>query len=323
MFERKRITQTATIHTTYCICIINTDEIYGISKEKASYKKILIMKHTIFILFIAFLLGSCHQSPSDKADFIADDLMMEEMIPITRQELSSPPPLFPRETKEAIKKKIIKDGRIGIEVDNLEQTKKQIDSLVVKHGGYYANERLNNSDWQISYNLKIRIPSNSFEKLIGEIETGGGEIKYKEIDARDVTDQFIDLEIRLENKKNYLKKYNDLLKQAKSVKDILEIEERIRGIEEEIESTTGRLKYLSDLVDYSTLDLEISKPKDNKYQPEKRDKFTKRLKHALSKGWFGFVDFIVFVIKIWPFWIIVGIIVYAWKKYRNRKKNKE
>lgn len=323
MFERKRITQTATIHTTYCICIINTDEIYGISKEKASYKKILIMKHTIFILFIAFLLGSCHQSPSDKADFIADDLMMEEMIPITRQELSSPPPLPPRETKEVIKKKIIKDGRIGIEVDNLEQTKKQIDSLVVKYGGYYANERLNNSDWQISYNLKIRIPSNSFEKLIGEIETGGGEIKYKEIDARDVTDQFIDLEIRLENKKNYLKKYNDLLKQAKSVKDILEIEERIRGIEEEIESTTGRLKYLSDLVDYSTLDLEISKPKDNKYQPEKRDKFTKRLKHALSKGWFGFVDFIVFVIKIWPFWIIVGIIVYAWKKYRNRKKNKE
>lgn len=323
MFERKRITQTATIYTTYCICIINAHEIYGISKEKASYKKILIMKHTIFILFIAFLLGSCHQSPSDKADFIADDLMMEEMIPITRQELSSPPPLPPRETKEVIKKKIIKDGRIGIEVDNLEQTKKQIDSLVVKHGGYYANERLNNSDWQISYNLKIRIPSNSFEKLIGEIETGGGEIKYKEIDARDVTDQFIDLEIRLENKKNYLKKYNDLLKQAKSVKDILEIEERIRGIEEEIESTTGRLKYLSDLVDYSTLDLEISKPKDNKYQPEKRDKFTKRLKHALSKGWFGFVDFIVFVIKIWPFWIIVGIIVYAWKKYRNRKKNKE
>lgn len=323
MFERKRITQTATIYTTYCICIINAHEIYGISKEKASYKKILIMKHTIFILFIAFLLGSCHQSPSDKADFIADDLMMEEMIPITRHELNSAPPLPPRETKEVIKKKIIKDGRIGIEVDNLEQTKKQIDSLVVKYGGYYANERLNNSDWQISYNLKIRIPSNSFEKLIGEIETGGGEIKYKEIDARDVTDQFIDLEIRLENKKNYLKKYNDLLKQAKSVKDILEIEERIRGIEEEIESTTGRLKYLSDLVDYSTLDLEISKPKDNKYQPEKRDKFTKRLKHALSKGWFGFVDFIVFVIKIWPFWIIVGIIVYAWKKYRNRKKNKE
>jgi len=284
------------------------------------------MKQTILILFIAFLISSCHQSQSDKSAYIADDLMMEEeMIPITRQELNNPPPppLPPTETKEVIKKKIIKDGSIGIEVHDLERTKTQIDSLVEKHGGYYANERLNNSDWQISYNLKIRIPSYNFEKVICKIETGGGEIKYKEIDARDVTDQFIDLETRLANKKNYLKKYNDLLKQAKSVKDILEIEEKIRGIEEEIESTTGRLKYLSDLVDFSTLDLEISKPKDYKYQPEKRDKFTKQLKYALSKGWFGFVDFIVFVIKIWPFWIIVGIIVYGWKKYRNRKKNKK
>lgn len=284
------------------------------------------MKHTISILIIAFLISSCHQKQSDKSAFIADDIMLEEeIIPITRQQENSPPPppLPQTETKEVIKKKIIKDGRIGIEVQNLEQTKIKVDSLVSKHGGYYANERLNNSDWEISYNLKIRIPSRNFEKLITDIETGGGTIKYKGIDARDVTDQFIDLETRLANKRNYLKKYNDLLKQAKSVKDILEIEEKIRGIEEEIESTTGRLKYLSDLVDYSTLDLEISKPKDYKYQPEKRDKFTKRLKHSLSKGWFGFVDFIVFMIKIWPFWIIVALIVYSWKKYRKRKKDKK
>lgn len=284
------------------------------------------MRHTFFILIIAFLISSCHQSQSDKAAYIADDIIMEEeKIPITRQQQNSPtlPPLPPTETKEVIKKKIIKDGRIGIEVQELERTKLQVDSLLIKFGGYYANERLNNTDWEISYNLKIRVPSKNFEKLIGEIETGGGEIKYKAIDARDVTDQFIDLETRLENKKNYLKKYNDLLKQAKTVKDILEIEEKIRGIEEEIESTTGRLKYLSNLVDYSTLDLEITKPKDFKYQPEKRDRFTKRLKHAISKGWFGFVDFIVFVIKVWPFWIIVGVIVYGWKKYRKRKKNKK
>lgn len=284
------------------------------------------MKHVIFILITAFLISSCHQNQSDKATYIADDMMMEEeIIPITRQQQNNPPPppLPPTETKEVIKKKIIKDGRIGIEVQELEQTKVQVDSLIIRFGGYYANERLNNTDWEISYSLKIRVPCDNFEKLISEIETGSGEIKYKEIDARDVTDQFIDLETRLANKNNYLKKYNDLLKQAKTVKDILEIEEKIRGIEEEIESTTGRLKYLSDLVAYSTLDLEISKPKDYKYQPEKRDNFSKRLKHALSKGWYGFIDFVVFVIKIWPFWIIVGFIIYGWKKYRKSKKTKK
>ncbi len=284
------------------------------------------MKSTISFLIMVFLLCSCQQKPSEKLATVAGDIMMEEeMIPMTRQQeiKPPPPPLPPAETKEVIKKKIIKDGRIGIEVQELDKAKAHTDSLVTKLGGYYANERLNNSDYAISYYLKIRIPGNRFEKLVSGIETGGGEIKYKEIDARDVTDQFIDLETRLANKRNYLKKYNDLLKQARTVKDILEIEEQIRGIEEEIESTTGRLKYLSDQVDFSTLDLEISKPKDYKYQPAKRDKFTKRLLHALSKGWVGFVDFIVFVIKIWPFWIIVGLLIYTWRKFRKRRKNKK
>jgi flagellar biosynthesis chaperone FliJ len=128
------------------------------------------------------------------------------------------------------------------------------------------------------------------------------------------------LETRLENKRNYLKRYNDLLKQATTIKEILEIEEKIRVLEEEIESTTGRLKYLSDLVDYSTLDLTITKPKDFKYNPGNRDKFSERLKQSLSKGWFGFVDFLLFVIKIWPFWIILILIFYLWRKYRKAKK---
>ncbi|MGQ1889199.1 DUF4349 domain-containing protein [Thermophagus sp. OGC60D27] len=282
------------------------------------------MKNSIFILFVAFLTTSCHQNQSDHAGFIADEILTEEEIfPAIRQDLVAPPPppLSPIETtKEVIKKKIIKDGRLGVEVQELERTKTHVDSLVERFEGYYASERLNNTEREISYNLKIRIPSHYFEKFIAQVEEGNGEIKYKEIDARDVTEEFIDLETRLANKKNYLKKYNELLTKAKTVKDILEIEDKIRKIEEEIESTTGRLEYLNDLIDYSTLHLEISKPKDFKYQPVKRDKFTNRFIHAIANGWFGFIDFIVFLVKIWPFWILMALTIYAWKKFRLRKK---
>jgi len=280
------------------------------------------MKKIIPIFIMTILIVSCHQKQMDKASYALTD-MEEEMIPITRQSPNSPPPPIDKiEKQEVIKKKIIKDGRLGLRVKELDNTKLRVDTLIRNYGGYYANESFNNTDWESSFNLKIRIPSANFEKFITEIETGDGEIEYKEIDARDVTDQFIDLETRLETKRNYLKRYNDLLKQAKSVKEILEIEEKIRGLEEEIESTTGRLKYLSDLVDYSTLDLTISKRKDFKYNPVNRDKFSERLKQSLSKGWYGFVDFLLFIIKIWPFWIIVILILYFWRKYKKtRKKN--
>ena len=272
---------------------------------------------------MSFLIASCHQKQTDNASYAVDD-MDEEMMPVTRRQSPNapPPPIDRIENQEVIKKKIIKDGRLGLRVSELEKTKLRIDTLIKNHGGYYANESFNNTEWESSFNLKIRIPSANFEKLISEIETGDGEILYKEIDARDVTDQFIDLETRLENKRNYLIRYNDLLKKANSVKEILDIEEKIRGLKEEIESTTGRLKYLSDLVDYSTLDLTISKQKDFKYNPAKRNKFSESFKQSLSKGWFGFVDFLLIIIKIWPFWIIVTFILYFWKKYKMTKNKK-
>lgn len=276
----------------------------------------------ILTLFILAILISCNQKQAKNESYALAD-MEEEVIPVTRQTANTPPsPIDNIEKQEGIKKKIIKDGRLAILVSELEKTKSRIDVLVKNHGGYYANESFNNSDWESSYNLKIRVPISNFEKLINDIETGDGEIQSKEIEARDVTDQFIDLEIRLENKRNYLIRYNDLLKQAKNVKEILEIEEKIRGLEEEIESTTGRLKYLSDLVDYSTLDLTISKKKEFKYNPVNRDKFSERIKLSLSKGWYGFVDFMLFVIKIWPFWILVTLIIYFWRKFKKSRNKK-
>lgn len=269
------------------------------------------------ILFLSALIISCRQNQNDKDSFAIAD-MEESRIPTAKQASNISPPKL--EKQEVIKKKIIKDGRLGLKVTDLEKTKVRIDTLLKAYGGYYANENFNNTDWESTYSLKIRIPSAHFERFIAEIERGDDEIQYKEIDARDVTDQFIDLETRLENKKSYLKRYNDLLNQAKTIKEILEIEEKIRVLEEEIESTTGRLTYLSDLVDYSTLDLTITKQKDFKYNPANRDKFSERLKQSLTNGWFGFVDFLLFVIKIWPFWIILILILYFWKKYRKAKK---
>lgn len=85
---------------------------------------------------------------------------------------------------------------------------------------------------------------------------------------------------------------------ANSIKETLEIEEKTRVLEEEIDSTRGRLKYLNDLVDYSTLVLTISKQRDFKYNPAKQGIFSEKIKQSLYKGLFGFVEFLLFIIKI-------------------------
>lgn len=293
-----------------------------IDQKHCCQLELKIMKHFIRLIILVFLFASCTQKNGNQPSFDMAGSEREMAVMSKESQISPASSHDIIEQSEVNKKKIIKDGRIGIKVRELEKAKSRIDTLVKNNGGYYANENFNNTDYEASFNLRVRIPTDKFEKFIAEVEAGDGEILYKQIDARDVTDQFIDLESRLETKRNYLTRYNELLKQAQNVKEILEIEEKIRGLEEEIESTTGRLKYLRDLVDYSSLDLMISKRKDFKYTPGERDKFTERLKQSVSKGWIGFVDFLLLMINLWPFWIIAALLFYLWKRFMRKKKIK-
>ena len=281
------------------------------------------MKH-FFPAAIGFLLFfGCGQNSSNKT---SDFARLEGQPPATEapwSETTPPPPPETLEVKpEPIQKKIIKDGRMEIKVTELEETKIRIDSLVSRFEAYYSNESLSNNDYASSYSLQIRIPATNFEAFIAAIESGEGEILFKNIDARDVTEEFIDLETRLANKRDYLKKYGDLLKQAKSVNDILAIEEKARVIEEEIESAEGRLKYLSNQVAFSTLDLTVTKEHGFKYRSQDKDDFWERLKQSLSSGWFGFIDFVLFLINLWPFWILLALLIPLWKRFRAWRKKR-
>ena len=273
------------------------------------------MKQIVRIILIAFLVVSCAQK---SAEFSNEVLMKSES---DKKEAS--PVLKNTAESDVIKKKIIKDGRLGMDVKDLSASKTNIDTIVRNLGGYYDNESLINNDYATAYDLKVRIPSDKFEILIAKIESGEGEVSYKEIDARDVTEEFIDLETRLGNKQKYLTRYQELLRNAKSIKEILDIEEKIRVLEEEIESTTGRLKYLNDQVNYSTLELNISQKKAFKYTPPFRQNFFEKLKQSLSRGWYGFVDLFFFLLSNWAVLILLAVLIWLWIKYRKRRKSKK
>jgi len=272
------------------------------------------MKQIIRLIIITFLFISC--TPKATYEAYGVNSMSSADKKEAAQSLQTP------NQTDITKKKIIKDGRLGIKVNNLKESKTKVDTIVKNLGGYYDKESLSNNDYSTDYDLKIRVPSNRLEILIDRIEKGEGEVAYKEIDARDVTEEFIDLETRLTNKQKYLLQYQVLLKSAKSIKEILDIQEKIRGLEEEIESTTGRLKYLNDLVNYSTLELNISQKKDFKYTSEFRGNFFEKLKQSIARGWYGFVDFFLFLISNWAILILFSVLIYFWIKYRKKKKSK-
>ena len=221
------------------------------------------------------------------------------------------------------KKKIIKDGDIIIQTNDIEVAKKEFDILIKSLNGYYERENLKKSDYRIEYDLKIRVPANYFEKLVSSIEQGKNEVKSKNIHARDVTEEYTDLTIRLSSKREYLKQYTVLLAKANSIKEILEIKEIIRNLHEEIERTEGRLRYLSDQVTFSTLNVELYQKIDYVYKPQRKDSFIERVKSGLNTGWRIVVEVVLFLINIWSVILILAIIAFfVRKKIKKRKQRK-
>lgn len=279
------------------------------------------MRQLIILLALILLIGC---NTYDKSNpFLSDGISEEiayEGIPITVQ--SQPESESISETdSQPSELKIIKDGTISIKSKNLTESVKYIDSLLLDFDCYKSSESIEELNSRIEYNITIRVLFSQFDRLLSSIEEGEHNISDKTINTSDVTDQYYDLKSRLENNKEVEKRYIDLLKKANSVKDILEIERSLGQVRGDIESQQGRLNRLNNQIAYSTLHIRVYQQKSIKESGSDRDPFFRSIGISLKQGWNGLIDFIIVLIKIWPFWLI-GIIIWRVIVYSRKRKNK-
>lgn len=298
------------------------------------------MKNTKWILSLlvgCLFFSSCEKKEANERTLLSD-LSKSEDVSVQKSEVKFTAPVVTDEPVEegeelkskteatqpnvvVVKKKIIRDGSISIKTKDISESKKGVESLVKSLDGYMDSEYLENTDVQIVYQLKIRIPAKNFDALLRGLENGKDEVKSKNIQARDVTEEFVDVEARIASKQTYLKRYKELLTKASTVRDMLAIEEQIRVIQEEIESRQGRLKYLNDQVAFSTLDVQMFMVKEFEYKPEPQDNFWERVKDALGLGWRATVGFFLMIFAMWPLLLVIFGVIYAvrWRKRHPKK----
>ena len=156
-----------------------------------------------------------------------------------------------------------------------------------------------------------------------EISKLAKKVDYQNIEMQDVTEEFIDVETRLANSRKVEQTYLRLLRRTTTIEDILKIEQKLGEIRTDIESTQGRLKYLNHQVSLSSINLSIYQKLEYKYISEKSEGFFQRLIKSIDLGWKGIVIVFLFLIRLWPLWLIILLGWYSWKLYViNRKQRK-
>lgn len=139
-------------------------------------------------------------------------------------------------------------GEIRVEVARPEEALARFLTQVKEWGGYLQN--------QVGTTVVVRIHSKQFEPAFVFLR-GTGRVLAETRHADDVTEEFTDLGIRIENARKSLDRLREILQKADKVEDILKVEEQMRRLTEEIERMEGRRKLLADQVAMSTLQAEF------------------------------------------------------------------
>jgi len=220
--------------------------------------------------------------------------------------------------QEDFEQKIIKESFLRFETQDLEKTYNQIKTFVIQNKGTIQDDRSNKSYNYITRSLTVRIPTTRFQQTIDSISKHVSYFDTKQISAKDVTEEFVDLEARLKAKQTLEKRYLELLSKANNVKEILEIERELSNIREEIEAKQGRLKYLENRVSLSTINIEFYKLTSEK--PITTSYGTK-MWNAIKSGFNGISLFFLGILHIWPF-ILLLVAIGLYIRYRIKKSKK-
>ena len=265
-------------------------------------KKISISKWgSIVGLLILMTIFACERNP-DGAKMAMEQADMAEMA---EEEVNSKP---------IVERKLIKEGFVEFESQSIGDSRKKILAAVEKHKAYVSSDEEYKSSGRVSNTLVIRMPAEKFDAFLADATQGVDKFERKEIRVKDVTEEFLDIQARLKTKKELEQRYLELLKQAKTVSEILEIETQAGQLRTEIESIEGRLKYLQNKVSFSTLTIDFYQSIPNENQ------FGQKFKNGLSNGWDNLIWFFVVLTNIWPF-VLIGIgIIFAVRRIRKRRK---
>ncbi len=263
-------------------------------------KKILIGVLVVVVAFlVVYAIGLSIYS------FRPAEVSLEERYdPSFMRTVSVQQEVMPDSPESAFEQKIIYTGQMEVDVEDVDETYDTVSKLVEEKGGYISESRF----WeqfdgaQKNLRLVLRVPAETFDNTLSQL-TDLGRVVDQSTRGQDVTEQYYDLEVRLENKKRQEERYLEVLDMATTVEEILKVERELERIRGDIESMEGRFRYLKDQVSLATITL-IAR------ETHTPSAFISTFKEAFSSLLESIKSMIFFGATVLP-WIIV-ILLLVW-----------
>ena len=169
----------------------------------------------------------------------------------------------PRTSGTLTERKITKNGDLSLLVRDAEIVAAEIGDLAGRFGGFVPSSQI----YEVREGVKtgsvsIRVPAARFDDAMKVVKSFGIRVEREDVQAADVTEQFVDLEARLKNSRAEEAQFLQIMKRAGTIEETLSVVQHLNRVRGEIEYVEGQLQFLSRQVEMSTISVSLTEEAD-------------------------------------------------------------
>ncbi len=214
-------------------------------------------------------------------------------------------------------RKIIYDARVNLLVKSLSATEQAILDLIKDNGGFLAESTIAaQTGTQRDATWRVRVPVDRFDSFVSAVSRLG-EVRTNHVGSQDVTEEYYDIEARIRNKQEEEKRLlKHLADSTGKLEDILNVERELARVRGEVEQMQGRLRFLANRAELSTVTIAATEWKD--YTPPVAMTLQAQLGHTFFGSLHALAAFgksLLFVLVAlvpWLPFIAIGLFVVRW-----------
>ena len=215
-----------------------------------------------------------------------------------------------------VNRKLIRTFTLEAETLEFDSFVSSVKNTVAELGGYIESSGVSGNSYNYtsnrSANFVCRIPSEMLDSFVSTVG-GLGNITYSYEDATDVTLSYVDTESRIASLQTEYDRLLELLAEADSLDSIIILEQRISEVRYQLESYKSQLRTYDNLVDYSTVNLNVREVK--RITAPEQETVWERIRSDFEDNiyniWVDVQDFFVWFVSNIPYFLIWAIVITA------------
>lgn len=223
--------------------------------------------------------------------------------------------------------KWIKTQTISVQTIDFEMFIEQLDEKVSKNNGYFEQSQIYGEieDAGRSASYTIRIPVDYLEAFVSDIEEIA-TVTYTSTSTTDVTLSYVDTESYLKALRTEQDTLLKILENAGNVTDVLAVQEQLTEVRYKINTYESQLRSLDNQINYSTVYLNATKVEriaetgDGSFWDDVQEIITEKAYVLKSLGRRAAIFLLTTIPFLIPFFMLLGIAVFAIKHKKGKKK---